>query len=56
MRRVTPEDLAFYDRHGYKSRKLFGRLYLLRRYSVKYTKFSIWDLVIVDDWGRKVAI
>lgn len=50
MRKLTYDDLAFYSRHGYKVRKLFGKLYLLRRYSVNYTPFSLWDLVILEDW------
>ena len=49
MRKITYDDLAFYCRHGYTSKRLFGKFYLLRRYSVKYTPFSLWDLVIVED-------
>jgi hypothetical protein len=50
MRKLTYEGLAFYSRHGYKVRKLFGKLYLLRRYSTAHAKFSLWDLVILEDW------
>ena len=44
---VTKETLALYDRCGYKTIHLLGSLYLVRRYSTKYTKFSVYDLAIV---------
>ena len=49
IRKITYDDLAFYCRHGYKSKRLFGKFYLLRRYSVKYTPFSWRDLVKVGE-------
>lgn len=49
MRKITYDDIVFYWKYGYTSKHLFGKFYLLRRYSVKYTPFSLWDLVIVED-------
>lgn len=37
-----------FERHGYKWIRLFGRVYLVRNYSVRAKKFSLYSFAILQ--------
>lgn len=45
--KTTPSGLERLNRHGYRCIHLFGRVYLVRNYSVNARKFSLYGLVVV---------